>query len=173
MGHPLRIPVWLQWDQRVVYFITFCVADRAKVLDNERAFDAFKSAVSKLRGWSVIAALVMPDHIHLLAAPDEDREAKVGDLIGALKRWTRQTLNARWQWQPGSFDRLLRREESTYDKWLYIQENPVRAGLVSRRRLAVSHRLRRIVGRAHRLPIFCNLATGAVALQSTNGGAIL
>jgi len=132
MGHPLRIPVWLQWDQRVVYFITFCVADRAKVLDNERAFDAFKSAVSKLRGWSVIAALVMPDHIHLLAAPDEDREAKVGDLIGALKRWTRQTLNARWQWQPGSFDRLLRREESMYDKWLYIQENPVRAGLVSR-----------------------------------------
>ena len=73
MAHPPRIPVWLQWDQRVVYFITFGVAGRAKVLDNERAFDAFKSAVSKLRGWSVIAALVMPDHIHLLAAPDQAR----------------------------------------------------------------------------------------------------
>jgi len=132
MGHPPRIPVWLQWDQRVIYFITFCVADRAKVLDNEQTFQAFKAAVSKLRGWSVIAAILMPDHVHLLAAPNEDREAKVGDLVGALKRWIRQALNAHWEWQPGSFDRLLRREESAQEKWLYVEENPVRAGLVSR-----------------------------------------
>ena len=133
MAHPPRIPVWLTWDQSVVYFITFCVADRAKALDNEKTFCAFKCAVSKLHGWSVIAAILMPDHVHLLAAPIENREAKVGNLVGALKRWTRKALNARWEWQPGSFDRLLRREESAYDKWLYIQENPVRAGLVSRR----------------------------------------
>jgi REP element-mobilizing transposase RayT len=131
MGHPPRIPVWLQWDQSVVYFVTFCVADHAKVLDNEQTFRAFKSAVSRLRGWSVIAAILMPDHVHLLVAPTEDREAKLGNLVGALKRWTRQALNARWQWQPGSFDRLLRRDESTYEKWLYVEENPVRAGLVS------------------------------------------
>src|ERR1700675_2414693 len=132
MGHPPRIPVWLQWDQRVIYFITFCVANRAKVLNNEMAFHAFKSAVWKVRSWSVIAGIVMPDHIHLLATPDEDREAKVGDLVGALKRWMRQDVHARWRWQPGSFDRLLRREESAYEKWLYMEENPVRAGLVSR-----------------------------------------
>lgn len=132
MGHPPRIPVWLQWDQSVVYFITFCVADRAKVLDNELAFRAFTSAVSKLRGWFVIAAIIMPDHVHLLVAPQEDRDAKVGDLVAALKRWMRKELNARWQWQAGSFDRLLRREESAHEKWLYIEENPVRAGLVQR-----------------------------------------
>ncbi len=131
MAHPPRIPVLLQWDQGVIYFITFCVANRAKVLDNEQTFRAFKCAVSKVRGWSVIAGIVMPDHIHLLAAPSIDREAKVGDLVGALKRWIRQGLQARWQWQPGSFDRLLRREESAYKKWLYVEENPVRAGLVS------------------------------------------
>lgn len=44
----------------------------------------------------------------------------------------RRELNASWQWQPGSFDRLLRREESLREKWLYVEENPVRAGLVSR-----------------------------------------
>jgi REP element-mobilizing transposase RayT len=114
MGHPPRIPVWLPWDQRVVYFITFCVANRAKVLDNRQTFSAFKHAASKLHRWSVIAAIVMPDHIHLLAAPEEDREKKVGNLVGALKRWIRQELQARWQWQAGSFDRLLRREESAY-----------------------------------------------------------
>jgi putative transposase len=132
MGHPPRIPVWLQWDQRVTYFITFCVANRAKALNNEKAFRAFKGAVSKVPNWSVIAALLMPDHIHILATPDEDREAKVGDLVGAVKRWMRQDLQAPWRWQAGSFDRLLRREESAYEKWLYVEENPVRAGLVSR-----------------------------------------
>jgi len=132
MGHPPRIPVWLQWDQRVIYFITFCVANRAKVLDNENTFRALKCAVSKVHGWSVIAGIVMPDHVHLLAAPEEDREAKVGDLVGALKRWIRRDVDASWQWQAGSFDRLLRREESAYEKWLYLEQNPVRAGLVGR-----------------------------------------
>lgn len=132
MGHPPRIPVWLQWDQRVTYFITFCVANREKVLNNEKTFHAVRSALSRVRDWSVIAGVVMPDHIHLLAAPQIEREARVGDLVGALKRWIRKDLQARWQWQAGSFDRLLRREESAYEKWLYIEQNPVRAGLVKR-----------------------------------------
>ena len=43
----------------------------------------------------------------------------------------RKEVGADWQWQPGCFDRLLRREESAEEKWEYIRENPVRAGLVS------------------------------------------
>jgi REP-associated tyrosine transposase len=34
-------------------------------------------------------------------------------------------------WQPGGFDRLLRMSESIHEKWNYIRENPVRAGLVA------------------------------------------
>ncbi len=37
-----------------------------------------------------------------------------------------------WQWQPGCFDRLLRSSESLSEKWLYVEENPVRTGLVNR-----------------------------------------
>lgn len=33
-------------------------------------------------------------------------------------------------WQPGFFDHLLRGEESYREKWEYVRENPVRAGLV-------------------------------------------
>ena len=54
----------------------------------------------------------------------------MGNLSGAIKRWMRQDVKADWSWQPGSFDRLLRREESLEEKWNYIRENPVRAGLV-------------------------------------------
>ena len=31
----------------------------------------------------------------------------------------------------GGFDRLLRTSESVHEKWNYIRENPVRAGLVA------------------------------------------
>ena len=132
MGHPPRIPVWLRWEQSVVYFVTICVQNRRPVLANERAFTAFKTAADRLRDWTVLAAILMPDHLHVIVTPTEDREAKLGNCLAAIKRWMRQDLGASWKWQGGSFDRLLRSDESLHSKWLYVEENPVRAGLVKR-----------------------------------------
>lgn len=108
--------------------MTICVANRQSVLANELAFEAFKGAIARLQQWRVLAAMLMPDHLHLVAAPTQDRDAKLGNFTGALKRWMRQELNASWNWQVSCFDRLLRSDESLHDKWLYIQENPIRAG---------------------------------------------
>jgi putative transposase len=132
MGRPPRIPVWLRWDQSVIYFVTICVADRKPVLANKHAFNAFKLAASKLEHWQVLAAILMPDHLHVIVVPTATREAKLGNFSAALKRWMREEIKAVWKWQPGCFDRLLRSGESLHDKWLYLQENPVRAGLVRR-----------------------------------------
>ena len=71
----------------------------------------------------------MPDHAHLLVSPLE-RDLPVGEFVGLIKRWMRQELRPSWNWQTGSFDRLLRSEESAQEKWEYMRENPVRAGLV-------------------------------------------
>ena len=106
------------------------MANRRPVLANEEAFGAFKNAATKLGDWRVLAAILMPDHIHIIVVPTQDRDAKVGNCVAALKRWMRQELNASWKWQPGFFDRLLRSDESLGNKWLYLEENPVRAGLV-------------------------------------------
>jgi putative transposase len=132
MGHPPRIPVWLKWDHEVVYFVTICVQDRKHVLANDSAFNAFKEAAARLRDWTVLAAILMPDHMHVIVSPNNDRDAKLGNFSGAIKRWMRQRLNASWRWQRGSFDRLLRSDDSLHEKWLYLEENPVRAGLVRR-----------------------------------------
>ncbi|HKP02347.1 MAG TPA: transposase [Chthoniobacterales bacterium] len=130
MGQPPRIPVWLRWEQSVIYFVTLCVDGRKPVLANAEAFAAFKHAADRLRDWEVLAAVLMPDHLHLLVTPTEDREARLGNFSAAIKRWMRRELNASWKWQKGSFDRLLRSDESLTEKWLYVEENPVRAGLV-------------------------------------------
>ena len=131
MAHPPRIPVWLRPEQDVVYFVTFCVERRELVLANPRVFAAFQNAVGRLQKWRALAGLLMPDHVHILAAPVE-RETPVGNLSGSLKRWMRQELAPEWQWQAGSFDRLLRSSESVSEKWMYIEQNPVRAGLVKK-----------------------------------------
>ena len=123
--------MWLRADQSVVYFVTICVEGRKSVLANERGFAAFKNAAGRLEHWIVLAAVLMPDHLHFIASPKEDREAKVGNVSAAIKRWMREEMKATWRWQPGCFDRLLRSDESLQEKWLYIEENPVRAGLVT------------------------------------------
>jgi REP-associated tyrosine transposase len=132
MGRPPRIPVWLRWDQSVVYFVTICVEGRKPVLANERAYAAFRAAAARVQHWTVLSAVLMPDHLHVVVTPTKDREAKLGNFSGAIKRWMRRELRANWQWQPGCFDRLLRSDESLHEKWSYVEENPVRAGFVSR-----------------------------------------
>ena len=132
MAHPPRIPVRLPWEHEVLYFVTFNVSGRRRVLANAPAFAAWKLAISKLKDWTVIAGVMMPDHIHVLTYPN-DRDADVGNFSAAVKRWMRQHARRDdWRWQAGSFDRLLRGSESGAQKWAYIRENPVRAGLVER-----------------------------------------
>ena len=132
MARPPRIPVLLPWEREVIYFITFNVEARRRVLANALAFDAWRLAIGKLAAWTVLAGIMMPDHIHMLAAPHQ-RDVSVSTFAGLIKRWMRQQARRTdWCWQPGSFDRLLRHEESAAAKWIYIRENPVRAGLVER-----------------------------------------
>jgi REP element-mobilizing transposase RayT len=132
MAHPPRIPVWLRSEQSVIYFITICVENREPVLANAAAFHAFKRAAGRLEHWRVVAAVLMPDHLHAIVTPTADRGANLSSCSAALKRWTREELSAAWHWQPGCFDRLLRSDESLQGKWSYVQNNPVRAGLVER-----------------------------------------
>ena len=82
MAHPPRISVWLKWDQPVIYFLTFCVTKRQKVLANDEAFAALKEAIGHLKSWKIIAAVLMPDHVHLLLGPVE-QEAAVGNASGS------------------------------------------------------------------------------------------
>ena len=77
MGHPPRIPVWLPWEQSVIYFVTIRVANRKPMLANHEAFLAFKNAAVRIRDWRILAAILMPDHLHFIATPTEDEKPKL------------------------------------------------------------------------------------------------
>ena len=51
-------------------------------------------------------------------------------LKNALSKTLRQSGTLPPHWQKGLFDHVLRSGESYDEKWDYVRENPVRAGLV-------------------------------------------
>src|SRR5438309_699133 len=143
MARP-RIPNWLPWEQRSVYFITFCIEKRRRVLRNPGAWEICLGIFTRLDEWTTLAAIAMADHLHALVAP-LDRDASVA----AFSKWFKRCFDEEYhqgccrpyvsdgtpadqtcKWQEGCFDRLLRSDESLSDKWEYLRQNPVRAGLV-------------------------------------------
>jgi putative transposase len=134
MAEPPRLPaILLPWEKSIIYFVTICVDERRKVLDKPQVFEAIKTAIRQLRKWRVLAGVIMPDHIHWVVSPVQDRELSVGDFSHGFKRTLRKCLATQsWKWQRGCFDRLLRSDENLWSKWIYVRDNPVRHGFVQR-----------------------------------------
>ncbi len=130
MAQPPRLPaILLPLDVPVIYWITLCVERRERVLANATIFTAMTQTIAELRRWFVVSAVVMPDHFHALVSPKEERDSPVGDFFTGFKRVLRQRLRHPWNWQRSGFDRLLRSRDDAQEKWIYMRENPVRAGL--------------------------------------------
>ena len=81
--------------------------------------------------WLVSDYLLMPDHLHLFCAPC--------DVTFSIERWTdfwqdnfAKAQEKSEKFQTGGSHQRLRDGESYSQKWQYVRENPVRAGLVKR-----------------------------------------
>lgn len=79
--------------------------------------------------WLVSDYLLMPDHLHLFCAP-RDWEFRIERWIAFWKDRLTKTCPQAGSFQCGGFHHRLRTEESYAQKWEYVRENPVRAGLV-------------------------------------------
>ncbi|SRR6266567_7658897 len=71
--------------------------------------------------------LLMPDHLHALIGVDG--KTSLAQLIRGYKRITAKIAGIKWQ--RNFFDHRLRHDESFAEKFAYICQNPVRAGLIS------------------------------------------
>jgi REP element-mobilizing transposase RayT len=90
----------------------------------KRAETSFNVAVGRY--------VIMPDHVHLFVRGAHD--FRLGHRVGLLKqvlgKAAKLSLAKTHLWQEGFFDHVLRSNESYAQKWNYVRENPVRAGLV-------------------------------------------
>jgi len=86
------------------------------------------------------AAVVMPDHVHLIFSPLRNPEGwpyPLVDILQCLKSTTAHRINKALGrsgpvWEEESFDHVLRSDESLAQKCEYIRQNPVRKGLGQR-----------------------------------------
>ena len=86
------------------------------------------------------AAVIMPDHVHLLFTALRDSEGwtfALPEILRAIKGSSARSINKLSGrlgpvWQDESFDHVLRGNESLRETVEYIRQNPVRKGLVTK-----------------------------------------
>ena len=135
-GRPPRLAAVFQKYDPPLFFVTVCCADRKRLLANEAVHAAFREFAARGQRDCHIAVgryVLMPDHLHVfVSGPAEFRlEQWVRLLKTALGKKLRQPGRGPELWQRGFFDHVVRHSESYAEKWEYVRQNPVRAGLVS------------------------------------------
>jgi putative transposase len=134
-----KLPPRLQriFPHHPVFFITFCTHHRTRLLASDAVHTAFVMFATKAYSVHNIAVgryVIMPDHVHLFVRGPDDFQ--LGRWIGLLKQSLGKEIGRTGTsptiWQRGFFDHVLRTNESYSQKWNYVRENPVRAGLVTK-----------------------------------------
>ena len=122
--------VLIEPSRPTIVFLTVCTRDRSPWLANRAAHDRLLEVWSEAKAWVLGRYVVMPDDLHLFAAP--------GSLEIPLEHWvrywksqfTKKQAGSRHAWQVDHWDTRLRHDESYEEKWNYVKNNPVRANLV-------------------------------------------
>jgi putative transposase len=126
------------WVPAPIYFVTVCTEGRARRL-HTTTFHAIAVEVwrncERLYGWFVGRYVLMPDHVHFFVT-DGRGENGLSLNVGKWKEWTAKYAARRHGetmplWQGEFFDQVMRSGESYSQKWEYVRNNPVRAGLVT------------------------------------------
>ena len=130
------------WVDAPIYFVTTCTCNRKPLLARGEAakvlIDEWRAAYRR-HGWAVGRYVIMPDHVHFFCRPERDGKS-LSEFVGFWKSYTSRKINAlsprstpaaTTLWQREFFDHILRSNESYGQKWNYVRDNPVRAGLAS------------------------------------------
>jgi REP element-mobilizing transposase RayT len=117
-------------------FVTFCKSHRNPFSAEARDLVLRSCVHDHGQRYQLHAAVVMPEHVHLLLTPLVDEKGWPYGLPAILKlikgvsaRATNKLSGSSGPvWQEESFDHVLRSQESFEDKLEYIRQNPVRPG---------------------------------------------
>ncbi|MBX3735351.1 MAG: transposase [Candidatus Didemnitutus sp.] len=118
-------------DRSCIVFLTVCTRNRQPLLANVRMHECMREAWRTADRWLVGRYVVMPDHVHLFCSPGTIPPSSLRVWVSFWKATSAKASGlGRDLWQQNFWDTQLRRHESYGAKWEYVQQNPVRAGLV-------------------------------------------
>ncbi len=127
--HPAH-GIYLSPVAPTLIFLTVCCAKRKAWLASDRHHQILTELWSDSSHWVVGRYVLMPDHLHLFASPQDSAV----NLEAWVKYWksmfTRANCNPDCVWQTDHWDTRIRNEEHFVERAEYMFNNPVRAGLV-------------------------------------------
>jgi REP element-mobilizing transposase RayT len=82
--------------------------------------------------YTIHSWVIMPTHVHFLFTPNKNE--KISDIMHSIKSYTSNEANKYLRrrgtfWLKEYFDRFIRNEEHFCNEIIYIENNPVKAGL--------------------------------------------
>jgi len=118
------------------YYVVWCPKYRRLVLVNgidARLKEIIQGVCAEYRA-DILQMEVMPDHVHFFARSEIDARP-MADWVQMWKSVSSRQIAAALAidppiWQTDYFDRYLRSSEIYSEKWHYVEQNAVRAGLV-------------------------------------------
>lgn len=118
-------------DRPTIVFVTACTKGHSPWLATKECHELLKDVCHDATGWFVGRYVVMPDHLHLFAAPG-DMDISLDDWMQYWKsQFSKRFARKECRWLRDHWDRRLRTGESYRTKWEYVRDNPVRKGLVA------------------------------------------
>ncbi len=121
-------------------YVTFCKLNKEPLPEPARCAVLQHCLHDDGKKIQLHAAVVMPDHVHLLFTALRDAAGwpfSLPEILKGIKGSSARSVNKLTGhcgpvWQEESFDHVLRSNESLQQKLEYIRQNPVRRGLVQR-----------------------------------------
>lgn len=113
-------------------FATVCPKGRRRWLTNPKVHAALQAAWRRHVHWIVTRYVILPDHLHFFAEPGE-QPLPFDSWVTVWKTGVTRILKMPgFRWQAGSFHHRIRSYEDYNEKLSYMNEHPVKAGLVER-----------------------------------------
>ena len=119
----------------IIVSLTVCTKGRKSVLSDDGVHQCLVDVWHTADEWLVGRYVIMPDHLHLFCAPATVESRPLARWVQFWKSRVTRDLPGQKRgqlWQSSYWDRQLRSSDSYSEKWDYVRENPVRAGLVKR-----------------------------------------
>ncbi len=131
-----NLPHWQQPGS--IYFITWRLKGDGNLSSEEKTIILKSLLYWDEVKWTVHAAVVMPNHVHVIAQPlflPDGGTVNLSAIIRSVKTFSARTINAQrgirgTLWQDERYDRIIRDEGELLQKWQYLRHNPVEKGLV-------------------------------------------
>ena len=114
-----------------IVYVTVCCDKRVPWLTTDHHHELLLDIWQDTSHWVVGRYVLMPDHLHLIAAP-QDNAVEFDAWVKYWKsQFTKRNKNPKCVWQTDHWDTRIRSVSHFEERSIYMFDNPLRAGLVS------------------------------------------